>query len=80
MASYVGLSPLVVAVRDIRLVDGVVHYAAVERFRLPRVLRYVDVIRVSSSVFGPAAGEWRSGGRRVKHTTAMPVGTGGPDG
>lgn len=29
--SYVGLSPLVVAVRDVREVDAVVHYTAVER-------------------------------------------------
>lgn len=43
-AHYVGLSPLVVAVRDIREADGVVRYAAVERFRFLRVLRYDNVI------------------------------------
>src|SRR5690606_19568875 len=39
--SYVGLSPLVVEVRDIRAdADGVVHYIAVERFRFLGFLHY----------------------------------------
>ncbi|MFC3381652.1 SRPBCC family protein [Couchioplanes azureus] len=43
--SYVGLSPLVVAVRDIRRTDDAVSYVAVERFRLGP-LRWDNPIRV----------------------------------
>lgn len=32
-ANYIGLSPLIVAVDDIRTVEDTVHYVAVERFR-----------------------------------------------
>jgi ligand-binding SRPBCC domain-containing protein len=45
--NYVGLSPLVVAVRDIRRVDGVLRYTAVERFRFLRILRYDNIIAVT---------------------------------
>jgi hypothetical protein len=54
--SYVGLSPLVVEVRDIRAdADGVVHYIAVERFRLLGFLRYDNAIRVT--IRGEASGD-----------------------
>ena len=43
--SYVGLSPLVVEVRDIREKSDAVHYIAVERFRFVG-LRYDNLIRV----------------------------------
>jgi hypothetical protein len=46
-AHYVGLSPLVVAVRDVRRDGGTVHYTAVERFRFLGVLRYDNLIDVS---------------------------------
>ncbi|MFI9336448.1 SRPBCC family protein [Streptomyces althioticus] len=41
---YVGLSPLVVAVRDVRRDGGTVTYTAVERFRLLGVLRHDNLI------------------------------------
>jgi ligand-binding SRPBCC domain-containing protein len=47
-ANYVGLSPLVVAVRDVSTdADGVTRYRAVERFGLPAGLRYDNVIAVT---------------------------------
>lgn len=46
-ANYVGLSPLVVAVRDIRRVGDTVHYQAVERFHILGKLSYDNVIAVS---------------------------------
>jgi Polyketide cyclase / dehydrase and lipid transport len=46
-ANYVGLSPLVVAVRDVRLGDGMTRYRAVERFRLFGRLSYDNVIAVT---------------------------------
>lgn len=45
--SWVGLSPLVVDVRDVRLVDGVTHYVAVERVPLVGPLHWDNLIRVS---------------------------------
>ncbi|MGA5389072.1 SRPBCC family protein [Streptomyces pseudogriseolus] len=44
---YVGLSPLVVAVRDVRRDGGTVHYTAVERFRFLGVLRHDNLIDVT---------------------------------
>ncbi|MFF0210005.1 SRPBCC family protein [Streptomyces althioticus] len=41
---YVGLSPLVVAVRDVRRDGGTVTYTAVERFRFLGVLRHDNLI------------------------------------
>jgi carbon monoxide dehydrogenase subunit G len=46
-ANYVGLSPLVVAVRDIRRAGDTVHYHAVERFRILGKLPYDNVIAVT---------------------------------
>ena len=43
--NYVGLSPLVVEVRDIREEPDAVHYVAVERFRFAGV-KYDNLIRV----------------------------------
>jgi hypothetical protein len=44
---YVGLSPLLVAVRDVRRSGGTVHYMAVERFRFLGVLRHDNIIGVT---------------------------------
>jgi carbon monoxide dehydrogenase subunit G len=67
---YVGLSPLVVAVRDVRRSGGTVHYTAVERFRFLGVLRHdnlIDVTIVATADGLPDAaeisGEVRSPGR-----------------
>lgn len=46
-ANYVGLSPLVVAVRDIRRDGDTVHYHAVERFHILGKLSYDNVIAVT---------------------------------
>jgi hypothetical protein len=45
--NYIGLSPLLVDVRDVRREDGVTHYAAVERFRFLGLIRHDNVIQVS---------------------------------
>lgn len=45
--SYVGLSPLVVEAADVREEGGVVHYVAVERFRILGPLRYDNRIKVT---------------------------------
>ncbi|MGW3494927.1 SRPBCC family protein [Streptomyces sp. NPDC001020] len=44
---YVGLSPLLVAVRDMRRSGGTVRYTAVERFRFLGVLRHDNLIDVT---------------------------------
>ncbi|MFE7713220.1 SRPBCC family protein [Streptomyces sp. NPDC057486] len=44
---YVGLSPLLVAVRDVRRSGGTVDYTAVERFRFLGVLRQDNIIDVT---------------------------------
>ena len=44
---YVGLSPLLVAVRDVRRSGSTVHYKAVERFRFLGFLRYDNIIDVT---------------------------------
>jgi hypothetical protein len=44
---YIGLSPLVVAVRDVRRAGRTVHYTAVERFRFLGVLRHDNLIDVT---------------------------------
>ncbi|MER5637894.1 SRPBCC family protein [Kitasatospora sp. NPDC002227] len=46
-ANYIGLSPLLVDVRDVRREDGVTHYVAVERFRFLGVVRHDNVIQVT---------------------------------
>jgi hypothetical protein len=46
-ANYVGLSPLVVGVQDVRTVEDTVHYVAVERFRLFGFLRHDNRIAVT---------------------------------
>ncbi|MFD8788079.1 SRPBCC family protein [Kitasatospora sp. NPDC059599] len=45
--NYVGLSPLLVDVRDVRCEGGVTHYVAVERFRFLGLVRHDNVIQVS---------------------------------
>lgn len=45
--SYVGLSPLVVSVRDISRDDGIIRYRAVERFRIAGRLSHDNVIAVT---------------------------------
>ncbi|WP_073948427.1 SRPBCC family protein [Streptomyces kebangsaanensis] len=44
---YVGLSPLLVAVRDVRRNGGTVNYTGVERFRFLSVLRHDNIIDVT---------------------------------
>ncbi|MFB7293040.1 SRPBCC family protein [Actinacidiphila glaucinigra] len=44
---YIGLSPLLVDVRDVHLSGGSVHYTAVERFRFLGLLRHDNVIGVT---------------------------------
>jgi carbon monoxide dehydrogenase subunit G len=44
---YVGLSPLLVAVRDVHRSGGTVHYTAVERFPFLGVLRHDNLIDVT---------------------------------
>ncbi|QYC41463.1 hypothetical protein Nocox_19270 [Nonomuraea coxensis DSM 45129] len=46
-ASYVGLSPLVVEVRDVRREAGLIRYVSVERFRFLGVLRHDNLARVT---------------------------------
>jgi hypothetical protein len=46
-SNYIGLSPLVVEVRDVRVEGGVTHYTAVERFRLLGFLKYDNAIKVT---------------------------------
>ncbi|SEM26910.1 SRPBCC family protein [Streptacidiphilus jiangxiensis] len=45
--NYVGLSPLLVAVRDVRREDEVTHYVAVERFRFLGLVTHDNHIRVT---------------------------------
>ena len=52
--SYVGLSPLLVAVRDVRREGGAVSYVAVERFRFGP-LRWDNPIRVTMTFPGPGS-------------------------
>jgi hypothetical protein len=46
-ASYVGLTPFVTSVRDVREVDGVTHYTAVERFVFLKVVKHDNPIAVT---------------------------------
>lgn len=46
-ANYIGLSPLLVDVRDVRREGEVTHYAAVERFTFLGLVRHDNVIQVS---------------------------------
>lgn len=69
---YVGLSPLVVAVRDVHRNGGTVHYTAVERFRFLGVLRHDNLIAVTLVAVpdglpesADISGEVRSPGRVV---------------
>ncbi|GIJ79126.1 Carbon monoxide dehydrogenase subunit G [Micromonospora phaseoli] len=85
--SYIGLSPLIVAVDDVRTGHdaegrGVTDYVAVERFRLVGPLRWDNRIRVrmvSTPPHGPLVSEVRSPGwvtlRAVVELTPMPEGT-----
>ncbi|CAM5395622.1 hypothetical protein GCM10010329_58020 [Streptomyces spiroverticillatus] len=61
--SYVGLSPLVIAVREVDTRDDAVRYVAVERFRLGP-LRWDNPIRVTMSFPGP--------GRRIVSEVVSP--------
>ena len=67
---YIGLSPLLVAVRDVRRSGGTVRYTAVERFRFLGVLRHDNLIDVTLVAAGGGlpqtaeiSGEVRSPGR-----------------
>lgn len=48
--NYIGLSPLLVEVRDIRCEDEVTHYLAVERFRFLGLVKHDNLIQVSLRV------------------------------
>ncbi|AUG76051.1 hypothetical protein CFP65_1141 [Kitasatospora sp. MMS16-BH015] len=45
--NYIGLSPLLVAVRDIHQEAGTTHYTAVERFRFLGLIQHDNIIRVT---------------------------------
>ncbi|GAA1233466.1 hypothetical protein GCM10009665_24680 [Kitasatospora nipponensis] len=45
--NYIGLSPLLVDVRDVRDQGGVTHYVAVERFRFLGLVSHDNVIQVT---------------------------------
>ncbi|MGW3038520.1 SRPBCC family protein [Kitasatospora sp. NPDC001159] len=45
--NYIGLSPLLVDVRDVRCEGGVTHYAAVERFRFLGLVSHDNIIQVT---------------------------------
>jgi hypothetical protein len=49
---YIGLSPLLVEVRDVREEAGETHYVAVERFRFLGFLRHDNLIRVTLETEG----------------------------
>ncbi|MER6951462.1 SRPBCC family protein [Nonomuraea sp. NPDC000554] len=63
--SYIGLSPLVVAVSDVdRSEPGVIRYTAVERFRFLRIFTHDNPIKVALHTDGLSVhGEVRSPGR-----------------
>ncbi|MFG1695997.1 SRPBCC family protein [Nonomuraea sp. NPDC049309] len=46
-SSYIGLSPLVVAVRDVRKEPGLTRYVSVERFRFLGFITYDNLIEVT---------------------------------
>ena len=50
--SYIGLSPLVVAIRDVHPADDAVSYVAVERFRFGPI-KWDNPIRVTMTGTGP---------------------------
>jgi hypothetical protein len=54
-ANYVGLSPLVVEVREVSREDGTTSYTAVERFRFLGFLRYDNPIVVTLRLDGTEA-------------------------
>ena len=72
--NYIGLSPLVVAVRDVVALKNVVRYVAVEQFRLGP-LRWANPIRVVMTVSRPdqrIVSEVHSPGRvRLTATVAL---------
>jgi carbon monoxide dehydrogenase subunit G len=72
--SYIGLSPLVIAVRDVDVLADAVRYVAVERFRLGP-LRWDNPIRVTMTFPEPGrriVSEVRSPGRvRLTSTVAL---------
>jgi hypothetical protein len=78
-ANYVGLSPLVVAVRNIARSDGVVRYTAVERFQFGP-LRYDNAIQVTLRVAdGVVSGDVSSpGGVTMSYRYAVTGPGGGP--
>lgn len=48
--NYIGLSPLLVEVRDVRFEDGVTRYLAVERFRFLGLVKHDNLIQVTLRV------------------------------
>jgi hypothetical protein len=78
--NYIGLSPLVVAVRDLDLSErGVIRYTAVERFRFLGFITHDNPIRVALHTDGLSVhGEVRSPGdvRMAYRFDLAPDGTG----
>ncbi|GAA2389951.1 hypothetical protein Cme02nite_74030 [Catellatospora methionotrophica] len=78
--NYIGLSPLIVAVRDVRPGTGergepVTDYVAVERFRFLKVLHWDNLIRVRMRVVAPGTALRQSvvspGGVRLEWTVRL---------
>ncbi|PZG15270.1 SRPBCC family protein [Nonomuraea aridisoli] len=80
-SSYVGLSPLVVEVRDVRREPGEVRYVCVERFRFLRVVTYDNLIEVTLRPAGDGIeGEVDSpGGVRMGYRFALAAAGGGTE-
>ncbi|WP_246075394.1 SRPBCC family protein [Nonomuraea terrae] len=80
-ASYVGLSPLVVEVRDVRREAREIRYVCVERFRFLRVVTYDNLIEVTLRPTGDGIeGEVDSpGGVRMGYRFALAAADGGTE-
>ncbi|MFF0744908.1 SRPBCC family protein [Streptomyces sp. NPDC004111] len=72
--SYIGLSPLIVAVREVDVSADAVRYVAVERFRL-RALRWDNPIRVTMTFPEPGrrivSEVWSPGRVRLESTVVL---------
>ncbi len=79
--SYVGLSPLVVAVRDVRQGERETRYTSVERFRFLGLVKYDNLIRVTlRSAPGAVEGEMAGpGGVRLDYRFTLSEKNGGTE-
>ncbi|MFG2074689.1 SRPBCC family protein [Nonomuraea maritima] len=80
-SSYVGLSPLVVAVRDVRREPGETRYSCVERFRFLGLVTYDNLIDVTlRPTANGVEGEVRSpGGVWMDYRFALAAAPGGTE-